>query len=95
MKRLMFSTYTFKDRLDEGGYRELVKRFGEIGNAPGVLAHYVRLDGRGGFTISEEIPGKESAVYETVLEYGSYINFESTPIAAIEDALPSIVKIFG
>ena len=95
MQQLFLTVYTYKEHLDEPALRELTKRFGEIGESPGTLAHYTRLDGRGGFTVSEFKEGEQSAVFETTIAYGPWMDFEIIPITTMADALPSILKLYG
>lgn len=95
MKQLFLTVYTYKERLDEASLRELTKRFGEVGESPGTIAHYSRLDGRGGFTVSEAKPEDQVKVFETILSYGPWVDFEIIPITTMADALPSIIQLYG
>ena len=95
MKQLFLTLYTYKDHLDEMALRDLTKRFGEVGDSPGTLAHYTRLDGRGGFTVSETTPEDQAKVFETVLSYGPWVDFQIFPVTTMADALPSILKMYG
>ena len=96
MKQLFLTVYTYKEHLDEVALRELTKRFGEVGESSGTLAHYTRLDGRGGFTVSELAEEhQQAAVFETILAYGPWIDFEIIPVTTMAEALPSILKLYG
>lgn len=95
MKQFFLTMYTYKDHLDEMALRELTKRFGEVGESPGTVAHYVRLDGRGGFTVSERTAEQQAKAYETILSYGPWIDFEVIPVTTMADALPSILQLYG
>lgn len=95
MKQLFLTVYTYKDHLDEMALRELTKRFVEVGESPGTIAHYSRLDGRGGFTLSERKPEDQVKAFETVLSYGPWIEFEIIPITTMAEALPSITALYG
>lgn len=95
MKQLFLTVYRYKEHLDETSLRELTKRFGEVGESPGTIAHYVRLDGRGGFTVSERKPDDQVKAFETILSYGPWIDFEVIPITTMADALPSITQLYG
>lgn len=95
MKQLFLTVYTYKEHLDETSLRELTKRFGEVGESPGTIAHYSRLDGRGGFTVSERKPEDAVKAFETVLSYGPWIDFEIIPITTMSEALPSITQLYG
>jgi hypothetical protein len=95
MKLLFLTKYTLKEHLDEDDFRALVKRFGEVGEAPGVIAHYETLDGRGGFTIAEHDDANVEGAYDAVLAYGEWLDFEITPIITMEDSLPRLLAQFG
>ncbi len=95
MKQLFLTIYTYKSNLDEASLRELTKRFGEVGETPGTIAHYSRLDGRGGFTVSERKPEDQVKAFETILSYGPWVDFEVIPITSMADALPSITALYG
>ena len=54
MQQLFIVAYHYREGLDGDDLRELTKKFVEVGNAPGTLAHYTRLDGRGGFVLRKD-----------------------------------------
>lgn len=95
MKQLYLTAYTYKDHLDEAALRKLTKRFGEVGESPGTVAHYSRLDGRGGFTVSETTEEQQASVFETIIAYAPWMDFEVVPVMTMADALPSIMKLYG
>lgn len=94
MQRLFMVTYRYREDLDEDDLRQLTKRFTEVGNAPGTLAHHTRLDGRGGFVLREDVEDEER-VFETTLRYAPWIDFEVIPVTTIEDAFPVIQRLYG
>ena len=95
MKEFFLVRYTYKD-LDEVGLRELTKKFGEFGVSPGTVAHYVNLDGSGGFVIlSAQTEEERAKGYEITIEYGPWVDFEITPVATMDEALPIILKVYG
>ena len=68
----------------------------ERGTNPGVLAQYERLDGRGGYIVQEVTPeGDLEPVYERLLAYTPYMEFEIIPVTTMEDAVPTILKMYG
>ncbi len=96
MKMYFFVKYSYHKDLDETSLRELTKRFGETGVAPGTIAHYVNLDGSGGFTITEaQSDGDRAKAFETTITYGPWMDFEIVPVTTMDDALPSILKLYG
>jgi uncharacterized protein DUF3303 len=94
MKQLNMLTYRFRAGLGEEDLRKLTKRFAEVGQPPGVLAHYVRLDGMGGFMLQEQQEDLE-AMYENALRYQPWLEIEVTPVATIEEAFPVALKVYG
>jgi hypothetical protein len=96
MKRHYLVQYQFKPFLSPDDSQHLVKLFMERGVTAGTIAHYVRSDGRGGFMVMEQ-DGEEQATqgYENALAYQPYLELEMIPIGTIDDALPSILKMFG
>lgn len=94
MKRLYVEMYEYKEGLKEDDFRALTKAFAETGAAPEVVAHYERLDGRGGFLI-EELPDDDEKSYELTIRYGRWLNFQVFPVTTIEDAFPVIQRVYG
>ena len=94
MKRLYMTTYRFRDGLDANDLRELTKQFMEIGTAPGAIAHYASLDGKGGFVISED-DDDPSETFKVTVQYGPWIEFDVVPVATIEEAFPVILSVYG
>ena len=94
MKTLYVIAYRFREDLHEADLRELTKKYTEVGNAPGVVAHYSRLDGQGGFVITERAED-EAPDYEVTLRYAPWIHFDVFPVATIEEAFPVIQRVYG
>ncbi len=94
MKRLYLEMYEYKEGLEEDDLRALTKTFAQTGTSPHVLAHYERLDGRGGFIV-EELPEDMERSFELTLRYGRWMNFQVFPITTMEDAFPVIQKVYG
>jgi hypothetical protein len=94
MKRLFMVAYRYREGLAEPDLRQLVKEFLEVGDAPGVIAHYERLDAGGGFVI-QELPEDSEKAFEVTLRYRPWIDFEVFPITTLEDAFPVIQRVYG
>ena len=94
MKRLIMGMYRYREGLREDDFRKLTKKFLEIGNSPGVITHYQRLDGKGGF-ILEEVQEDPERSFEFTLQYMPWIEFEVFPITTMEDAFPVIQRVYG
>ena len=67
---------------------KLMTLFGERGEGPGTLGHYVYADGGGGFVISDE--SGLARLYEDSVTYAPYMEFETRPLLTIEEAVPTI-----
>jgi hypothetical protein len=94
MRRLFLTNYRYKDNLGEQDLRNLTKKFQEVGTNPNVVAHYERLDGRGGFLV-QEVPEDAEPSYEVTISYGPWIQFEVLPVTTMEDAFPVIQRVYG
>jgi hypothetical protein len=94
MKILYMITYRYRESLGEEDLRTLTKKFVEFGTAPGTFAQYERLDGKGGFVL-QEMTVDPQLVYENLLHYAPWIEFEVFPITKMEDAFPVIQRVYG
>ena len=93
MKLIQMVTYRYREGLCEDDLRTLTKRFIEFGTAPGVIAHYERVDGKGGFLFQE--PLDSEAVKENLLRYAPWIDFEVFPVTTMAEAFPLIQRVYG
>jgi hypothetical protein len=73
--------------------KRLMDECGKRGAAPGQLTHCARIDGSGGFTISEN--DDLTTAYEYVLAYTEFMTFTVTPVLAIGDAVGPILSYTG
>jgi hypothetical protein len=94
MKRLFLTSYEYRDDLDDDDFKDLTKTFAQLGTTPRVIAHYERLDGRGGYLI-EEVPEDDEKSYELTLRYGRWLKLESVPITTMADAFPVMQRVYG
>ncbi|GAA2153038.1 hypothetical protein GCM10009844_36900 [Nocardioides koreensis] len=94
MKSLYMTTYRYREHLDADDLRALTKQFLEVGTSPGVIAHYTSLDGSGGFVV-QEADADPAESFKVTIQYGPWIEFETTPITTIEDAFPVIQSVYG
>lgn len=91
---MLFATrYTFKGDRTPESTKALLAVFAQRGAAAGEIAHYLNTDGRGGLLISEN--DSMQSAYEAALAYEQWMDFETTPILTIEEAMPTIGKVFG
>lgn len=94
MERMFMIAYRYRDGLREEDLRDLTKKFLEVGTAPGVVAHHMRLDGKGGFLLQRD-PDDHAKAFEVTLQYAQWIDFEVIPVATVEEAFPVIQKLYG
>jgi hypothetical protein len=94
MKLIHMITYRYREGLGEEDFRRLTKQFIEFAVPPGVIAHYERIDGKGGFLL-REVPDSPEAVKENLLRYAPWIDFEVIPVTTMEDAFPLIQRVYG
>lgn len=94
MKRLFVTEYHYRDGLDGEDLAELTKKFAEVGDTPGTVGHYTRLDGQGGFVVREDT-GEDDRVFEIVMRYAPWVEFESHPVGMIEETFPIIQSVYG
>jgi hypothetical protein len=96
MKRQFIVSYTYRQGLRADELRELTALFVQRGPIPGTVAHYERLDGRGGMTIWEgDDPDVLEQAYEGTIAYSPYMQFEIVPVATMESAFPVIQRMYG
>jgi hypothetical protein len=94
MKLIQMVAYRYREGLGEDDFKALTKRFIEFGTAPGVIAHYERVDGKGGF-LFQEMPVEPEAVKENLLRYAPWIDFEVFPVTTMAEAFPLIQRVYG
>ncbi len=85
---LFVTEYRLKPGMSKPEVTRLMDVFGKKGPGPGELAHYVRVDGTGGFTISDN--DDSSAAYASALSYSEFMTFTVTPVVTIDDAIAPI-----
>jgi hypothetical protein len=96
MKRLCMISYTYHEGLTADDRREMVRLFAAGGEAPGVVAHYERLDGRGGFIIQEELHGRDlEKDFEQTVVFSRFMDMENHSITTVEEAFPVFQTVFG
>jgi len=76
------------------GIQEVLERFGDVGEGPGVVGHYIFADGTGGVVITDG-PDSEHG-YRVGLALGEFMDeMEEHTALRIEDALPIVMKYAG
>ena len=90
---IFVTEYRLKPHMSKSEVKKLMDLFGKRGAAEGEIAHYVRADGTGGWTISES--DDVAAGYADVLAYSEFITFSTVPVLKIDDAVGPIFEYLG
>jgi hypothetical protein len=85
--------YQLKPHMPKAETKRLMEEFGKRGAAVGEIAHYVKADGTGGYTIGED--ENLSDAYEAALAYSEFMTITITPVLKIDDALGPIAAYLG
>jgi hypothetical protein len=86
---ILVTTYKLKPFLTKEETKQLLDVFAKEGAGPGVTAHYVASDGSHGVVVSEtdDVAGG----YRNILNYTQWVEYDTTVMLAIEEAVPLIV----
>jgi hypothetical protein len=87
------SEYQLKPHMGKSDVKKLMDEFGKRGAPEGEMAHYVRVDGTGGYTVGEF--DSLEAAYADVLAYYEFMTFTITPVLKIDDAVGPIFTYLG
>lgn len=87
------TTYRVKPFITKAETKEMMAVFAEAGPGPGTTAHYVAADGSHGIVISES--DDVGGAYANQLKYREWIDFESSAMLSIDDAVPYILENLG
>ena len=86
---IFITTYKLKPFLSQEETKQLMEVFANEGAGPGATQHYVAVDGSHGVVISEtdEVVGS----YRNILNYTQWVEYETSVMLRVEDAVPQIV----
>jgi hypothetical protein len=89
---LSVTIYRWSDRArTKDGIKEVLGRYGDVGDDPGMIGHYIFADGSGGIVISEGPDSEHS--YKVGLGLGEFLDdVEEHTVLRLEDALPIVMK---
>jgi len=91
---MLFATrHKFKGDQSRESVQAMLAVFAERGPSDGEIAHYVAADGRGGLVITESDSVLQT--YENSPHYQQWMDLETTPVLTLEDALPTIMNVYG
>lgn len=86
---LLMTEYQVKRFASKEEVAELMGVFAQVGSAPGTISHWIAADGSKGYVIAES--DDVEAMYRNTLEYGRWLDFKTTVVLAVEDAVPHIM----
>ena len=86
---LFITEYQLSPHMPKADVKRLMEEFGKRGPVEGEIVHYVKADGTGGYTVSEN--DDLNAAYEDVLAYHEFMTFTITPVLKIDDAVGPIM----
>lgn len=86
---ILITTYKLKPFLTNEETKQLMDAFAREGAGPGATQHYVAADGSHGVVISEtdDVVGG----YRNILNYTQWVEYESSVMLRVEDAVPQIM----
>jgi hypothetical protein len=87
---LFVTEYRLNPHMHKADVKRLMDEFGKRGAAEGEIAHYVRADGGGGFTVGEN--ETLEAAYADVLAYSEFMTFSIMPVLKIDDGVGPILN---
>lgn len=86
---LWITTYRTKPFMTKTEIKELMAVFAEVGPGPGTTAHYVAADGSHGVVVSDT--DDIGATYRNMLHYAEWIQFDTSPMLSVDDAVPHVI----
>jgi hypothetical protein len=90
---LLLAEYRVKPHIAKADFKSLMDEFAKRGGEQGEIAHYVKADASGGYTI-EEMDTLTDA-FEGSLAYSEFMTFTVTPVLKIDDAVGPILTYLG
>ena len=89
---LFMTTIKVKPYLPRSESKKLLDLFGKVGAAPGTIAQYLAADNSVGWAITDQEDAASG--YAATLQYSEYIEFDTTPVLTIDDALPHLLEAY-
>ena len=90
---IFVTEYRLNPHMQKSDVKRLMDLFGQRGAAAGEIAHYVRSDASGGYTITES--DDMNSAYADALAYSEFMTFTVTPVLKIDDAVGPIFEYLG
>jgi len=90
---IFITTYKVKPFLSKSETKELMSVFQRVGAGPGATAHYVAADGSHGLVISESDDLEDA--YGNLQNYTQWVEYDTTPVLKVEQAVPHIMAVLS
>lgn len=86
---IFITTYKIKPFLGKAETKELMSVFARVGEGPGTIAHYVAVDGSHGIVVAES--DDLEPAYANLQNYTQWVEYDTTPVLKVEQAVPHIM----
>jgi len=86
---IFITTYKVKPYISQDETRKVLEVFAKHGEGPGTIAHYVAADGSHGVVISEA--DDLGPAYANLQNYTPWIEYKTTPVLKVDQAVPHIM----
>ncbi len=86
---IFITTYKVKPYINNDETRKVLDVFAKQGEGPGTTAHYVAADGSHGVVISEA--DDLGPAYANLQNYTQWIEYDTTPMLKVDQAVPHIM----
>lgn len=90
---IFLTTYKIKPYLSNEETKKLLQVFAENGPGPGTTAHYVAADGSHGVVVADT--DDVAGAYRNLQNYTQWVEYDSTVMLPVEEAVPLIMEALG
>ncbi len=90
---IFLTTYKIKPYLSNEETKKLLQVFAAEGAGPGTTAHYVAADGSHGVVIADT--DDVAGAYRNLQNYTQWVEYDSTVMLPVEEAVPLIMEALG
>ncbi len=87
------TTYKIKPYISNEETKKLLQVFAENGPGPGTTAHYVAADGSHGVVVADT--DDVAGAYRNLQNYTQWVEYDSTVMLPVEEAVPLIMEALG
>ena len=90
---IFLTTYKIKPYISNEETKKLLQVFAENGPGPGTTAHYVAADGSHGVVVADT--DDVAGAYRNLQNYTQWVEYDSTVMLPVEEAVPLIMEALG